>query len=254
MKKRLVVKIGSSTLTAGTDKISRGKIEDLARQILVLQEDYQIIIVSSGAIATARQFVSPGQFDSNLGAKQALAAIGQPLLIQTYNEVFRDFNLKIAQCLLTYPDIKNETSRQNTLNTLTELLKHNYIPIINENDTVSVEEIMFGDNDKLSAFVAEIVQAELLILASDIDGLYTDNPHINKQAELIREVTNLDDARKYIQEKDSKLGTGGMTTKINAAEICKKAGVEMWILNGGNQNFILDALNQKSLFTKFKTS
>ena len=154
MKKKLVLKIGSSTLTAGTVKISRGKIEDIARQIVELRKDYDIVIVSSGAIATARQFVTITGWDTQVASKQAMSAIGQPKLIQIYNEVFSDFDLRIAQCLMTYRDFDNDNSRNNTLNTIHELLKYNYIPIINENDTVAVEVLILGDNDKLSALVA----------------------------------------------------------------------------------------------------
>lgn len=251
MKKRIVIKIGSSTLTANTDKISRGKIEDLARQIIALQEDYEIIIVSSGAIATAKQFSSFSDTNNGVIAKQAMAAIGQPLLMQIYNEVFRDFNLKIAQCLLTYRDFDNNESELNTKNTINELLLHGYIPIINENDTVATEEIKFGDNDKLSALVAKCSSADLLILASDIDGLYDKNPHLHADAKLIETVSALTEVTNFIEEKESAHGTGGMTTKFNAAEICKNAKIEMWIVNGGHSNFIQDAITQKIKFTKF---
>lgn len=252
MKKKLVLKIGTSTLTAGTDKISRGKIEDVARQILALRDKYNLIIISSGAIATARQFITIKDWDKVVESKQAMAAIGQPILMKIYDEVFSDFGIKIAQCLMTYRDFENAESRQNTLNTINKLLEHNYIPIINENDTVAVEEIILGDNDKLSALVATLVNADLLVLATDIDGIFDKNPHLHDDAKLIREVTNLDQVKHLVDEKESGLGTGGMNSKIEAAEICKQKNVEMWIVNAKRNNFVVDALEDKITFTKFK--
>lgn len=251
MKKRLVIKIGSSTLMAETDRISRGKIESIARQIMELREEYDVILVSSGAIATARQFIHFSNWNNQIESKQALSAIGQPLLIQIYNEVFRDFNLITAQCLLTYTNFEHEQSKQNTVNTLNELLKHGYIPIVNENDTVSVEEIIVGDNDKLSALVASLLKADLLMLVSDIDGIFDKNPHLHKDAKLIPEVSDLDSVKQYIEERDSKVGTGGMTTKIQAAEICLNNGIEMYIVNGRNEQFVLDAIKGKRPCTRF---
>ena len=252
MKKKLVIKIGSSTLTAGTDNISRGKIEDIARQIVELKKDYDIILVSSGAIVTARQFIVINGWDRLVDSKQAMAAIGQPILMQIYNEVFRDFGIKTAQCLMTYRDFEDKKAHENTLNTLHALLKHDYIPIINENDTVAIEEIMLGDNDKLSALVAVLVDADLLVLASDVDGLFDKNPHLNGDAKHIEEVTDLEELEHSMEERESGPGTGGMMSKIEAAEICKKKNVEMWIVNGGRRNFVIDALAGKIPFTKFK--
>ena len=251
MRPVLVIKIGSSTLTAGTDKISRGKIEDIARQLVILKETYDVVLVSSGAVATARQFIKNG-WQNVVQSKQALSAIGQPKLMQLYSEVFSDFDIRIAQCLLTYRDFENTESRKNTLNTLHELLAHNFVPIINENDTVAVEELILGDNDKLSALVATLVKADKLIIASDIDGLYNQNPHINPNAELLSEVSDLQSITQYIQERESKLGTGGMTTKISAIEICFREDVEVFLVNGGKPNFIVDSLEGKIKFTRFK--
>ncbi len=250
-KKRLVIKMGTATLTAGTNRFSYAKLEDLARQIITLQEDYDIIIVSSGAIAAARQFVDISGLDEQINSKQAMAAIGQPKLMLLYDEVFSSFGLKIAQCLMTYMAFENEHSKLNTQNTLLKLVQHGYIPIVNENDTVSYEEIILGDNDKLSAFVASVVHADLLILASDIDGVYDQNPHLYSQAKLLHTITDLGQISSFVQEKESALGTGGMTSKIQAAEICKKHHVEMWIVNGMNNNFVIDSLNDKKPCTKF---
>lgn len=250
MKKKLVLKIGTSTLTSSTKLISRGKIEDIGRQILELREEYDIVLVSSGAIAAAKQYINIKDTGKPVESKQAMAAIGQPLLMRIYNEVFSDFGIPTAQCLMTYRDFENETSRQNTLNTISELLKYNYLPIINENDTTSVEEILLGDNDKLSALVATLITADLLVLASDIDGVFDKNPHLHADARLLPEIKTIDDARTLVEERDSGLGTGGMNSKLEAATICQRENIETWIVNGGAGNFLVDALNGKRSVTK----
>lgn len=251
MKKRLVLKIGTSTLTNGTKLISRGKVEDIGRQILELRDEYDIVLVSSGAIAAAKQrinIIDPGKI---VESKQAMAAIGQPLLMRIYHEIYADFGIKTAQCLMTYRDFENETSRKNTLNTINELIKYEYVPIINENDTTAVEEIILGDNDKLSALVATLISADLLDIASDIDGVFDKNPHLHPDAKLITEIKNIEQARSLIEERDSGLGTGGMSSKLQAAQICWKENIPMWIVGGGRGNFLVDALAGKIPCTKF---
>jgi len=181
-----------------------------------------------------------------------MSAIGQPILMQIYNEVFSDFGINTAQCLMTHRDFENSTSQKNTLATINELLQHDYIPIINENDTIATEEIIFGDNDKLSALVATLIDADILILATDTDGLFDKNPHTNNDAKLINEVTSLDKVEKFVEDSGSKLGTGGMKTKLQAAKICKQKNIEMWIVNAKNNNFLINALAGKIVFTKFK--
>lgn len=252
MKKKLIIKIGTSTLTAGTNRISFAVIESLARQIVELKKTYDIVIVSSGAIATARQFVEINGYHKNVDSKQAMAAIGQTKLMELYDGIFATFGLNIAQILLTYRDFENETANENTRNTINKLWEFGYIPIVNENDTVSIEEIVLGDNDKLSALVSVITQADLLILVSDIDGIYTANPHLHNDAQLISEVTDLKEATHCIEEKLSDLGTGGMTSKIKAAEICLQHNIEMRIVNGQRANYIINSLNNTIPFTKFK--
>ena len=251
MKKKLVLKIGSSTLTGGTKLISRGKVEDIGRQILALADEYEIILVSSGAVAAAKQRINIIDSGKLVETKQAMAAIGQPLLMRIYHEIFSDFGIQTAQCLMTYRDFENETSRTNTLNTINELLKHSYIPIINENDTTAVEELILGDNDKLSALVAALTKADLLVIASDIDGVFDKNPHLHKDAKLIPEIRNIDEAKSLVEERDSDLGTGGMNSKLEAAIICQKENIESWIVGGGRNNFLVDALEGKVLYTKF---
>ncbi len=251
MKKTLILKIGSSTLTAGTTRISRGKIEDLARQINTLQKEYHIALVSSGAIATAQHFIAVNNWQKSQ-SKQALAAIGQPILMQIYNEIFRDFAIASAQCLVTYRDFEHKEAQMNILHTLNDLFEHGFVPIINENDTIAIDELVFGDNDKLSAYVANLLQADLLMLASDIDGLFDKNPQKHADAQLITTVDSLDDCKKYIDENETKgLGTGGMTSKLQAAEICSRQKTQMWIVNGANNNFIIDCLEKKQACTKF---
>ncbi len=254
MKKKLVLKIGTSTLTSSTKLISRGKIEDIGRQVLELRDEYDIVLVSSGAIAAAKQYINIKDTGKPVESKQAMAAIGQPLLMRIYNEVFNNFGIPTAQCLMTYRDFENETSRQNTLNTIRELLKYNYLPIINENDTTSVEEILLGDNDKLSALVATLIAADLLVLASDIDGVFDKNPHIHADAKLLPVIEDIEKARSLVEERDSGLGTGGMNSKLEAAMICQQEGIETWIVNGGASNFLVNALGEKIPHTRFTTT
>lgn len=251
MKKKLVLKIGTSTLTNGTKLISRGKIEDIGRQILALRDEYDIVLVSSGAIAAAKQYINIKDAGKPVESKQAMAAIGQPLLMRIYNEVFSDFGIQTAQCLMTYRDFENETSRQNTLNTINELIKYSFVPIINENDTTAVEEILLGDNDNLSALVAVLISADLLVLVSDIDGLFDKNPHLHADANLIPEIKNIEEARKLVEERDSGLGTGGMNSKLEAAMLCQKENIETWIVGGGQNNSLVDAFAGKISFSKF---
>ncbi len=252
-RKKLILKIGTSTLTSGTDRISYAKIEDIARQIIALKDAYDIVLVSSGAIAAAHQFVTIGNLGKALKveSKQALAAIGQPKLVSIYDEVFSSFGLKVAQCLLVYKDFKSEVARTNIRNTIDKLLEFGYTPIINENDTVAVDEIVLGDNDKLSALVAVISDATLLVLASDINGLYTKNPNIYPDAQIIKEVNDIEAASQFIDDRASELGTGGMATKLAAAKICKEHSIEMWIVNGRPVNFLRNALNESNDFTRF---
>ena len=251
MKKKLVLKIGTSTLTGGTKLISRGKVEDIGRQILSLRDEYDIVLVSSGAIATAKQYINITDAGKLVESKQAMAAIGQPLLMRIYNEIFSDFGIRTAQCLMTYRHDENETSRQNTLNTISELIKYDYVPIINENDTTAVEEIILGDNDKLSALVAALIRADLLVLASDIDGVFDKNPHLHPDAKHIPEIKNITEARNLVEERDSELGTGGMNSKLEAAMICQTQNIETIIVNGGKNNFLVEALTGNIVFTKF---
>ena len=249
-KKRILLKIGSNTLTRETDQISRGKIEDIGRQIYELRDEYEFIIVSSGAIAVARQFVNLESMGRNIKEKQALAAIGQPHLMRIFQENFRELGLFTSQCLLSYNDFERESSKDNIFNTINILVENNYIPVINENDTVATDEIQFGDNDKLAALTASLLQVDLVIFASNTNGIYTRSSIENGKKITIAEVQNVSDLKKEIAEGKSTHGSGGMESKVDAAEILQKNNIETWLVNGLEDNFILNAMAGKSRFTK----
>lgn len=249
-KKRVLLKIGTNTLTKETNQISRGKVEDIGRQISLLSKDYEFIIVSSGAIAVAKQFVKLESSGKEITVKQALAAIGQPHLMRIFQENFRELGLLTSQCLLSYADLKGKKSKENIVNTINVLLDNNYIPIINENDTVATDEIQFGDNDKLAALTAALIKADLVIIATNTNGIYTKQSMETHLKKTIREVTDIDDLRREISKGMSSQGTGGMQSKIEAAEILKKEKIETWIVNGIGDNFILKAMKKQIPFTK----
>ncbi len=251
-KKRILLKIGSNTLTKETDNISRGKIEDLAYQIAQLQETHEFIIVSSGAIAVAKQFVKLESKHKSVFVKQALASIGQPHLIRIYQEIFREYGLLTSQCLLSYSDFEKQESRNNIVNTINVLVNNNYIPVINENDTVATDEIKFGDNDKLGALTASLLKADLFIIATNTRGIYTKESMQNGAPETIEEVTDFKALSKQITTTKSTHGSGGMKSKIEAASLAKKANIETWIVNGLDDKFIIKAMANKVPFTKIK--
>ena len=250
MKKRILLKLGSNTLTKETNHISRGKIEDIGIQIAALQDEYEFVIVSSGAIAAAKQFVKLENQDKDVFVKQALASIGQPHLMRIYQENFSDLGLLISQCLLSYSDFEKEQSKVNIVNTINVLVKNNYIPIINENDTVATDEIRFGDNDKLAALTAVLLNVDILIIATNTNGIYTKTSINDAAPETISIVTDLKVLEKEIGDSKSSHGTGGMQSKIEASAIAKAANIETWIVNGLEDNFILKALKNEIHFTK----
>jgi len=249
-KKRILLKVGSNVLTKETNQISRGKLEDIARQIASLKDEYEFIIVSSGAIAVAKQFVDLESNGKPINVKQALASIGQPHLMRIFHENFRELGLLTSQCLLSYSDFEKEQSRENIKNTINVLVENNYIPIINENDTVATDEIKFGDNDKLSALTASLLKVDLLIIATNTNGVYSKESIETNEVETIRKSSNIEFLKEQIQSSISLHGTGGMTTKIDAAEIAQEANIETWIVNGLKDNFIVNALENRSEFTK----
>lgn len=251
-KKRILLKMGSNTLTKETDNISRGKIEDIANQIAKLQDTCEFVIVSSGAIAVAKQFVKLESKRKEIFVKQALASIGQPHLIRIYQEIFREYGLLTSQCLLSYSDFEKEESKVNITNTINVLVNNNYIPIINENDTVATDEIKFGDNDKLGALTASLLDADLFIIATNTNGIYTKASIENGQPKTIAEVTDFKELAEEVVSSKSTHGSGGMQSKIEAAEVTKGANIETWIVNGLEDNFILNAMENKVPFTKIK--
>ena len=251
-KKRILLKIGSNTLTKETNHISRGKIEDIGRQIFELRDNYEFIIVSSGAIAAAKQFVNLESNGKEINVKQALAAIGQPHLMRIFQEIFRELGLLTSQCLLTYHDFEREKSKQNIISTINILVENNYIPIINENDTVATEEIQFGDNDKLAALTASLLDVDLVIFASNTNGIYTKESIESNKNITIREVIDLSKLQNEISNVKSSHGSGGMQSKIEAATILQKNNIETWFVNGLEDNFILHAMNNRIDFTKIK--
>jgi len=251
-KKRILLKIGSNTLTKETNNISRGKIEDLANQIAKLQNTYEFIIVSSGAIAVAKQFVKLESKQEDVFVKQALASIGQPHLIRIYQEIFREYGLLTSQCLLSYSDFEKQESKTNIVNTINVLVNNNYIPIINENDTVATDEIQFGDNDKLGALTATLLDVDLFIIATNTNGIYTKASIHDQAPKTIEEVTNFEALHAEVVSSKSSHGSGGMASKIEAASVTKNANIETWIVNGLEDDFIVSAMEQKVPFTKIK--
>ena len=235
-KKRIVIKIGSSSLThPETGALNLTKLEVLVREISDLHNmGKDVVMVSSGAIAVGRRAAGLGHRPSETKEKQACAAIGQARLMMICQKLFSEYNQLAAQILMTKRTVMDNLSRFNALNTFQELLKLGAIPIVNENDTVSTYEMQFGDNDTLSAIVAALIDADLLLLLSDIDGLFTDDPNSNPNAELIHVVEKLDDhlLKMGKSTSTSDVGTGGMASKLTAAKLASAAGTDMVIANG----------------------
>ncbi|MHA7057539.1 glutamate 5-kinase [Aquimarina sp. M1] len=249
-KRRIVLKIGSNVLTKETNLISRGKIEDIGKQIVALQDTCEFVIVSSGAIAVAKQFVNLESNGKEINVKQALASIGQPHLMRIFQESFRDLGLLTSQCLLSYSDFEREQSKNNIINTINVLVANNYIPIINENDTVATDEIQFGDNDKLAALTACLLEADLLTIATNTNGICTKESVENGTYKTIDQVADIKMLTNEIVTSISTHGTGGMQSKIQAASIAQNADIETWIVNGLEDNFIIYAIDNKIPFTK----
>lgn len=250
---RIVVKLGTSTLAHNTGHLNIRRVEEICKVISDIKNaGDEVIMVSSGAIGMGVGKLSLKQKPADIPTKQAAAAVGQCELMYTYDKLFSEYNHTVAQLLMTGADLKNEERHQNFSNTLNRLLELGAIPIINENDTVATEEIVIGDNDTLAAIVAESVGADTLVLFSDIDGLYTDDPHKNKDAKLISSVEKIDDSIIALAGgKGSALGTGGMVTKIEAAKICMACGCDMIITNGAVPTNLYDIVEGKPVGTKF---
>lgn len=241
---RIVVKVGTSTLTYETGKMNIKRIDILARTLSDLHNSGKdIILVSSGAIGIAMGKLGLSQKPADTNTKQALAAVGQCELMYLYDKMFSEYNNTVAQILLTKDDIAIPKRKRNTQSTFNALLDMKIIPIVNENDTVSTDEIEIGDNDNLSAMVADLVNADLLVLFSDIDGLYDADPHTVKDAKIIPEVYNIDEVRKTAGGAGTNRGTGGMITKLDAADFVTNQGINMIIANGNDISKLYDILD-----------
>ena len=250
---RIVIKIGTSTLAHPTGHLNIRRVEELCKIISDIKNSgHEVIMVSSGAIGMGVGKLGLINRPSDIPTKQASAAVGQCELMYTYDKLFSEYNHTVAQLLITGDDVQNETRHTNFCNTLTRLLELGAIPIINENDTVSTKEIVIGDNDTLAAIVAESVKADRLVLLSDIDGLYTADPHTNPDARLIPVIWSIDDSIMALAGgSNGNQGTGGMVTKLQAAKICMGCGCDMIIANGNNPTNLYDIIDGKSVGTTF---
>ena len=251
--KRIVVKVGTSTLTHATGKLNLLRIEKLVRELSDLaNQGKDIILVTSGAVGVGVDRLGLKERPKNIPEKQAAAAIGQGILMHTYEKIFGEYGQIVAQVLLTREDSVNRSRYANSRNTLLTLLGMNVIPIINENDAVAVDELKIGDNDTLSAMVASIVDADLLIILSDVEGLYTDNPLTNPEAKFISGVSDITPEIESLAGGPGTVrGTGGMYTKIQAAKIAVNSGVAMIIASGARDGIVRSVVSGEEVGTMF---
>ena len=251
---KVVVKVGTSTLAHKTGRLNIRHVESLCKVLSDLKNaGNDLILVSSGAIGMGTGKLSLSSKPQDMPTKQAAAAVGQCELMYTYDKLFSEYNHTVAQILITGADMENPERHLNFKNTLNRLLELGVLPIINENDTVVTDEIGVGDNDTLGAIVTESIKADMLILLSDIDGLYTADPHKDASATLIQRVEELsDDIMCLGGDKVTEFGTGGMATKLTAAQICMESGSVMIIANGANPEVLYDIFEGKSVGTLFK--
>ncbi len=250
---RLVVKVGTSTLTHATGRTNIRHVEALCRVLSDIRNaGHELILVSSGAIGMGVGKMNLTKRPDDMPSKQAMAAIGQCELMYIYDRLFSEYNHVVAQILLTGEDLRDQKRHTNFINTIYRLLEFGAIPVINENDTVATEEVAVGDNDTLGALVAESVLADLLVILSDIDGLYSADPRTDPDAKLVPAVTELTpEILASAGGKGSTLGTGGMATKLHAADICMKAGTDMVILNGAQPEVLYDVVEGRPIGTRF---
>lgn len=251
-KKKIVVKVGTSSLTHSNGSINFSRIEKLAKVLSEIRfGGRQVVLVTSGAIAVGAGKLNLTEKPKRLAEKQALAAIGQAELMNIYAKYFDIFNQNVAQVLLTKDVVINPVRRTNTKNTINSLLDMNIIPIINENDTVSTDEIEFGDNDTLSSHVAMVIEADLLIILSDIDGLYSADPRKDSNATIISTVYNVEDVEDVASGAGTRFSTGGMITKMTAARNCTRSNIDMIIAAGDDPEIIFKILEGKNIGTLF---
>lgn len=253
-QKRIVIKIGSSSLTSLSGDISRRKIERLTDQVAELKDQgHEVVLVSSGAVAAGYRTLGFISRPTSLPEKQAAASVGQGRLIETYSELFSSHGYVASQILITRSDFSDEKNYINVRNTINVLLECGVVPIVNENDTVTTDRLRFGDNDTLSAKVAGLVDSDQLIILSDIDGLYNADPRKDTSAELIKEVTEITaDIEDMAGEPGSDLGTGGMCSKIDAFKISMASGIPSFLGRSGAHNILIDAVSGKANGTYFK--
>ncbi|MBD8989486.1 MAG: glutamate 5-kinase [Clostridiales bacterium] len=250
---RIVVKIGTSTLAYATGQLNIRRVEELCKTMSDIRNaGHELILVSSGAIGMGVGKLGLRTRPRDIPTKQAAAAVGQCELMYVYDKLFSEYHHTVAQLLITADNLSNETRHANFTNTLNRLLELGAVPVINENDTVATDEIVIGDNDTLAAMVAESVEANLLVLLSDIDGLYTADPHADPTAKLLPVVHRVDDGiRALAGVSSTDQGTGGMVTKLRAAEICLNCGCEMVIANGREPRLLYDIVEGKPVGTRF---
>lgn len=250
---RIVVKIGTSTLAYATGQLNIRRVEELCKTMSDIRNaGHELILVSSGAIGMGVGKLGLRTRPRDIPTKQAAAAVGQCELMYVYDKLFSEYHHTVAQLLITADNLSNETRHANFTNTLNRLLELGAVPVINENDTVATDEIVIGDNDTLAAMVAESVKANLLVLLSDIDGLYTADPHADPTARLLPVVHRVDDGiRALAGVSSTDQGTGGMVTKLRAAEICLNCGCEMVIANGREPRLLYDIVEGKPVGTRF---
>ena len=250
---RIVIKIGTSTLAHKTGNLNIRRVEQLCKVLSDLKNyGHEIVLVSSGAIGMGVGKLGLRERPSDMPSKQAAAAIGQCELMYTYDKLFSEYHHNVAQILLTGSDIQDAQRRENFHNTLFRLLELGAIPIINENDTIATEEIVIGDNDTLAAVVAESVNAELLILLSDIEGLYTADPKKDPSASMLHTVTEITpEILALAGGSGSVLGTGGMATKLHAAQTVNAAGIDMVIANGSDSDILYAIVDGERVGTRF---
>lgn len=250
---RIVAKIGTHTLTAGGKTLSRPRIVDLVRQISHLRASgHEVLVVSSGAIHAGREVIGLEPHRKDIPYKQTLAAVGQVRLMGLYEHLFGLYDVPVAQALLTRGDVADRGRYLNARNTLLSLLTMGIVPIINENDVVAIDEIKIGDNDNLSALVANLVDADLLVILTDQAGLYTADPRLDPHAQLLHEVQTIDDTiRKLAGDSGSGVGTGGMVTKLEAAELATRSGTAVIIAAGAERDILLRLVAHEPLGTRF---
>lgn len=253
---RVVIKLGSSVLAANTDELNRPRIVEFIRQVAQLHtEDVQCVLVSSGAVLAGWEQLGSPERKGTLAEKQLLAAVGQSRLMHLYGQLADIYGIKVAQTLLTRDDFRDRRRYLNARNTLWGCLAWGVLPIVNENDVVAIDEIRLGDNDTLAARVASLIEADLLLICTDCEGLYTSDPRTDKKATLIQSVNQITpELKSAIGKTSGTHGTGGMQTKLIAAELATQAGIEVIIGDGARPDIILDAVKGQSVGTHFKAN